>query len=205
MDMFSALLGKSLSGGGGSEPVLITKSISSNGTYDASDDNADGYSSVSVSVPNSYTAADEDKVVHNGALVAQGSDTVTQNGTVDTTLISSLVVNVSGGSGVPVKLSTETAKVTVLDMYIFESETQIYIFGYKEGNPTNYTIVLDIPDSFDMSKLGTFKGGCGCVVFSSATSDRIYSLFTPDTQNKKISFTVTSGFSFYIGVFAKAT
>lgn len=37
--------------GGGSAPTLITKSITSNGTYNASSDNADGYSSVTVSVP----------------------------------------------------------------------------------------------------------------------------------------------------------
>ena len=39
------------SGGGGSEPILITKNITSNETYNASDDNADGYSSVTVAVP----------------------------------------------------------------------------------------------------------------------------------------------------------
>lgn len=42
--------------GGGSASTLITKSITQNGVYDASDDNADGYSSVSVSVSGgSYT------------------------------------------------------------------------------------------------------------------------------------------------------
>lgn len=35
---------------GGSEPTLITKSITANGTYNASSDSADGYSSVSVNV-----------------------------------------------------------------------------------------------------------------------------------------------------------
>lgn len=35
---------------GGSTPTLITKNINANGTYNASDDNADGYSSVSVNV-----------------------------------------------------------------------------------------------------------------------------------------------------------
>ena len=67
------------------------KSITSNG------DNQDvvGYAAVDVAVPNSYTAGDEGKVVSNGALVAQTSDTATQNGTVDTTLINSLLVNVS--------------------------------------------------------------------------------------------------------------
>lgn len=74
-----------------------TKSISSNGTHDVV-----GYASASVSVPNSYSASDEGKVVSNGALVAQSSDTVTQNGTVDTTLINSLTVNVSGGGGIDI-------------------------------------------------------------------------------------------------------
>ena len=36
--------------GGGSTPVLITKNITANGVYDASDDNADGFSSVNVNV-----------------------------------------------------------------------------------------------------------------------------------------------------------
>ena len=72
-----------------------TKSISSNGTHDVV-----GYASASVSVANSYTSSDEGKVVSNGALVAQTSDTVTQNGTVDTTLINSLLVNVASSGGV---------------------------------------------------------------------------------------------------------
>ena len=84
-----------VSGGGA---TLITKNISANGTYNASSDSADGYSQVTVAVPNTYSAGDEGKVVSNGALVAQSSDTCTQNGTVDTTLINSLLVNVSGGT-----------------------------------------------------------------------------------------------------------
>ena len=39
-----------LVGGGGSQPVLITKNITQNGTYNASADNADGYSQVKVEV-----------------------------------------------------------------------------------------------------------------------------------------------------------
>ena len=78
-------------------PVLVQKSITANGSYDPEDDSADGYSEVTVNVPNTYTASDEGKVVDSGALVAQGSDTVTENDTYDTTLISSLTVNVEGG------------------------------------------------------------------------------------------------------------
>ena len=36
--------------------TLITKTITANGTYNASSDNADGYSQVTASVPNTYTA-----------------------------------------------------------------------------------------------------------------------------------------------------
>ena len=81
-------------GGGTPAPTLIEKSITANGEYSASDDSADGYSSVTVAVENSYTAQDEGKVVNSGALVSQTTDSTTTNGTVDTTTISSLTVNV---------------------------------------------------------------------------------------------------------------
>ncbi|MBO7451521.1 MAG: hypothetical protein J6U54_14240, partial [Clostridiales bacterium] len=75
-------------------PILSTKSITQNGTYTAATENADGYSSVSVDVPNTYAVSDEGKVVSSGALVAQTSITKTQNGTYDTTLNDEVVVNV---------------------------------------------------------------------------------------------------------------
>lgn len=97
-DILAFLIGKQAGGGGGGGDITVeSKSIDANGTYTAPAGKA--YSPVSVSVPNSYAAGDEGKVVSNGALVAQGSDTVRQNGTVDTTLINSLKVNVSGSSG----------------------------------------------------------------------------------------------------------
>ena len=97
-DIVSFLMGKQAGGGGGGGDVTVeSKSIDANGTYTAPANKA--YSPVTVDVPNSYAAGDEGKVVSNGALVAQGSDTVDQNGTVDTTLINSLTVNVSGGGG----------------------------------------------------------------------------------------------------------
>ena len=97
-DIFAYLMGKAAGGGGGGGDVTVeSKSISSNGTFTAPPGKA--YSPVTVDVPNSYAAGDEGKVVSNGELVAQSSDSVTQNGTVDTTLINSLLVNVSGGGG----------------------------------------------------------------------------------------------------------
>ena len=44
-----------ISGGGGS--TLVTKTITENGTYSASDDSADGYSEVTVNVPTSGSSA----------------------------------------------------------------------------------------------------------------------------------------------------
>ena len=164
MDMFSALLGKSLSDGGGSEPVLVSKSITANGTYDPADDNADGYSSVSVDVPNTYTAADEGKVVSNGSLVAQTSSSVTQNGTVDTTLINSLTVNVSGGTGTAVKLIPYWDKITNSDVYIVESDDYIYIFGTYSNTAASAPgdiILFSIPESFDLSKIGSTSSNMG--------------------------------------------
>lgn len=84
-------------GGGGSPapaPVLIEKSVTQNGTYTASDDEADGYSAVTVNVPNTYAAGDEGKVVQNGALVSQTSTSVSQNGTINTTTNNSVTVAV---------------------------------------------------------------------------------------------------------------
>lgn len=66
-----------------------TKSITQNGQTDVTQ-----YATADVNVPNSYAAGDEGKVVQNGALVAQTSETVTQNGTYDTTTKDEVVVSV---------------------------------------------------------------------------------------------------------------
>ena len=87
-----------VSSGGGGSTTLIEKSIAANGEYNASDDSADGYSKVTVDVANSYTQADEGKVVSSGALVAQTTHAeITENGTYDITTNNSVSVNVSGG------------------------------------------------------------------------------------------------------------
>ncbi len=75
--------------------VLINKTITENGTYNAANDNADGYKRVTVNVANTYAASDEGKVVSNGTLMAQTAhEEVTQNGTIDTTLNDSVTIAV---------------------------------------------------------------------------------------------------------------
>ena len=94
---YDKIISAAESGGGGST-TLIEKSITANGEYNASDDSADGYSKVTVDVPNTYTAQDEGKVVDNGALVAQTTHAeITENGTYDITTNNSVSVNVGGG------------------------------------------------------------------------------------------------------------
>lgn len=61
--------------------TLITKTITANGTYNASDDSADGYSSVTVNVPAS-------------GITPTGSINITTNGTHDVTNYASANVNV---------------------------------------------------------------------------------------------------------------
>ena len=97
---FADAIGTIPSGG-----ILGTKSIVANGTYQAESDNLDGYSSVSVAVPNTYAVGDEGKVVSNGALVAQTamSSNITENGTVNTTLYNSVTVNVPSITVKPVR------------------------------------------------------------------------------------------------------
>jgi hypothetical protein len=95
---YDRILQAAESGGGGGGSTLIEKSISDNGVYNASDDSADGYSKVTVDVPNTYTAEDEGKVVDNGTLVSQTTHAeITENGTYDITTNNSVSVNVSGG------------------------------------------------------------------------------------------------------------
>ena len=78
------------SGGGGYPEPSGTVQITQNGTgIDVKD-----YAEADVAVENSYTQADEGKVVDNGALVSQTSKNIGANGTVDTTKNNEVVVAV---------------------------------------------------------------------------------------------------------------
>lgn len=69
----------------GQAPTLITKSISTNGTYNASSDNADGYSQVTVNVPTPTPSYDTPTV----SVSAAGVVTATANGKSNTHQLSS--------------------------------------------------------------------------------------------------------------------
>lgn len=96
-------------GGGGYPEPTGTKSISitSNGT---TTHNIKDYASAQITadVPNTYAASDEGKVVDNGALVAQTSQSITANGTYDTTLKNSVSVDVPVPPGYIIPTGTKS-------------------------------------------------------------------------------------------------
>ena len=171
------------------QPILTTKSITSNGTYNASSDNADGYSSVVANVPNTYVASDEGKVVSNGALVAQGSDTVTQNGTVDTTMINSLVVNVSGGGSIAklTPIDNGNIKVEETEAYLIEQDNYIYFVGSVRALSTNSSAIFSVPLTFDLSKIGSRRNESTRCYQSSSGAQSGGAYATIDTSAHTIS------------------
>lgn len=102
-----------------------TKQINQNGTHDVAQ-----YASAEVNVPNTYAASDEGKVVSSGALVAQTSQTIDENGTYDTTLKNEVVVDVQSGG--PVLLASETATEDVSVMTISYDSATMSGYTYFE-------------------------------------------------------------------------
>ena len=88
------------------EPTLSQAHISANGIYSAPQ-GYDGYNAVTVALPNTFSNADNGKVVSGASLVPQSSMSVSQNSIYDTTLINEMTVNVAVGSG------TDTSDATL--------------------------------------------------------------------------------------------
>lgn len=147
----------------GGSATLITKSISANGTYAASDDNADGYSSVTVSVANSYTQADEGKVVSSGALVSQTTDSATTNGTVDTTTISSLTVNVPNTYA-----AGDEGKVVSNGALVAQSSSSTSTNGTVDTTLIN-SLAISVPNSYTAQDEGKVVSSGALVAQTAAT------------------------------------
>lgn len=62
-------------GGGGGGSVLVPKTVTENGTYDPADDNADGYSEVTVNVPTGGTPRTSSDLTVSGATVTAPAGT----------------------------------------------------------------------------------------------------------------------------------
>lgn len=115
-------------GGGSSSPTLVTKEITVNGTYTASNDSADGYSSVTVNVPSS-------------GITPTGSISITTNGTHDVTNYASAVVNVSGGGG---------SSATQHSIYFeFIDSTNVTVPIYYDDSSISSVITTSRPSTYN--------------------------------------------------------
>lgn len=146
------------------QSTLVTKSITANGTYNASDDGADGYSEVTVAVPNTYSSSDNGKVVQNGSLVSQTSRTVISNGTYDTTTNNSTVVNVPETYAM-LFVTTETGvTITVSkDGTILPTQTCVsgeeLVFNIPESGTWTVSGSNSVSDTISINSRGSFYIG----------------------------------------------
>ena len=150
--------------------TLVSKSVTANGEYDPDDDDADGYSGVTVAVPNVYTAADEGKVVQSGALVEQGYLYIMENGPIDTTTYKSVTIAVpnsytqadegkvvSGGALVAQTAHAEITENGTYDITRNNSVTVNVSGGGGGGFPYDNPI-----GTFELANLGlTWEGSAG--------------------------------------------
>lgn len=158
-------------------PSLQTKSITENGTYTPGS-GYNGFSQVTVNVPNSYSASDDGKVVSEGALVAQTSRNVTENGTYDTTENNEVVVSVSGGT-------TPTGNINITDMQVTDvsayATAQVVDADLLAGNIKKNVNILGVVGTYEGS------GSGGNNAFSRATSAISSSIMTVSVSAKGVT------------------
>lgn len=145
----------------GSTPTLVSKAISANGVYDASDDSADGYTGVTVNVPNTYRAADEGKVVNNGALVSQTVKNITVNGTHSTTTNDEVVVNVPNSYS-----NADEGKVVDSGVLVEQTSRTVTENGTVDTT-TNDEVVVNVPNTYTNADEGKVVDGGELVVQTS--------------------------------------
>lgn len=165
------------SGGGGS--TLGTKTITQNGTYNATDDNLDGYSEVTVNVPTGSTPTGTKQI------------SITQNGTTteDVTNYANaeITVNVSGGGGYSIDdlaggapTGAITINATSVSAYAFYHKTGITSVSAPNCLSTGQYAFQDCSGitSISFPSLTTFNEydfqnctGLTSVAFPSLTSD----------------------------------
>lgn len=160
--------------GGGGETAIIKKSktITANGTYSALNEDFDGYEQVIANVPNSFTPADEGKVVDNGHLVAQTSTSALQNGTINTTTNNEVVVNVPN-----TYVAADEGKVVSNGGLVSQTSTNINTNG-TVNTTTNNEVVVAVPNTYTAGDEGKVVSN-GALV--GQTSTNILSNGTVDT------------------------
>lgn len=135
-------------------------SVTQNGTT-TEDVVAYASAQISVSVPNTYAAGDEGKVVSSGELVAQTSRNIDQNGTYDTTTNNSVTVSVSGqpvASKLPEILSRQSSPTWTLSSNDLSGVTKIGDYAFYKC--TGLTSV-SVPEGVTQITTSGFAGCTG--------------------------------------------
>ena len=123
-----------VSGGGVAPTGTKEISISSNGT---TTEDVTNYANaeINVNVPNSYTSSDEGKVVSSGALVSQTSSSTSVNGTINTTTINSLTVNVPTGTARSSSDLTVSGATVTVPAGLYSAQATKTVASGTEGTP----------------------------------------------------------------------
>ena len=155
MNLYDVLFAKSLSGGGAA-PVLIDKSITTNGTYNASDDNADGYSAVTVDVDTNLTVS-QVPLETGGLRVGNTGDVLSPNDDVDNRCRGTYAVLLAAGEYEIIKSPTAPADLQINvsayqrgQIYYSDVSHDVYVLsatvvGYWSEIGQPFTITLSEP------------------------------------------------------------
>lgn len=168
------------------EVVLVSKSISANGTYNPASDSADGYSGVTVNVPNTYTTSDEGKVVSSGNLVSQSSKSITQNGTHDTTMNNSVSVDVPNSYS-----ASDNGKVVVNQALTAQTSKNINANGTHDTTANN-SVVVDVPNSYEAADEGKVVSG-GALVNQTPRNVTVNGTYDTTSNNEVVVNVPTGG------------
>lgn len=172
-----------------------TINVSANGT---TTHDVTNYASAQVvaNVPNTYAAGDEGKVVSNGALVSQTSDTVTTNDTYDTTLINSLTVNVSGGGTDTMKQYVENTLTSFTDSDVTELRDNCFYGSGSELISVSLPNVTTLGENaFHSSKIANFNLPKAATLYGNVFNDckNVVNLVLPAYVGRNISDNIWYG------------
>lgn len=142
----------------GGSATLITKSITQNGTYNASSDNADGYSSVTVNVSGGGTSE-----------VTYGNYYIMEDDSVLPVYFDR--INISGSNLENIILSD-----AVTDMDNTQRLCSIYLLSYGTSNISNMSFQLNNLRKVRLSTTGLSSLGIKKIVYKSVT-EQFYALY----------------------------
>ena len=157
------------------EPLSVTE----NGEYEALEGSA--YNPVTVEVPNSYTSADEGKVVSSGEL------TKTANGTYDTTLNDEVVVEVPN-----TYTSADEGKVVSSGELVSQTSTTKTANGTYDTT-LNDEVIVEVPNTYTNADEGKVVSS-GALVSQTSTSVTANGTYDTTLNNEVVVNVSGSGF-----------